>query len=104
MKLRRSLYARLVIVRGEQCAQGAAWPTERLEQAPGSAVGSLALAGTSSSPSHRLAERRRRRPQVHGSASQRAVGGGGRDVCPVPCRVEVALSEYSVASTRPVSG
>jgi hypothetical protein len=50
------------------------------EQAPGSAVGSLALAGTSPSPSrHRcraviVAERRRRRPQVHGSASQRAVG------------------------------
>jgi hypothetical protein len=73
------------------------------DQAPGSAVGTLALAGTSSSPSRR----RCRAPQAPSTGPWFGVPAGGRvvvvvrDVCPVPCRVEVALSEYSVASTRP---
>jgi hypothetical protein len=75
------------------------------EQAPGSAVSSLALAGTSRRRAVIVAECRRCRPQVHGSASQRAVGWSWWSrmsvrMPAVPCR----LSAYSVASTRPVSG
>jgi hypothetical protein len=72
------------------------------KQAPGSAVGSLAPAGTSPSPNPRRCRRRRRRPQVHGSAAQCAVGWSWWSRMSVQCRrAEVALSKYSVASTRP---
>jgi hypothetical protein len=69
------------------------------------ADGSLAPAGTSPSPNPRRCRRRRRRPQVHGSAAQCAVGWSWWSRMSVQCRrAEVALSKYSVASTRPASG
>jgi hypothetical protein len=67
------------------------------EQAPGSAVGSLALAGTSSSPSRR----RCRAQQVPSTGPRFGVPAGGRvvvvvrDVCPVP-----AVSRSPCPSTR----
>jgi hypothetical protein len=89
MKRRRSLYARPEIVRGEQCAEAplGRWQSDRA--GPGSAVGSLALAGTSSSPSRR----RCRAQQVPSTGPrfgvQRAVGWSwwsGMSVRCLPCR------------------
>jgi hypothetical protein len=85
--------------------QGAAWPTERLSRR----LVVLWVVARWQIPHRRraviVAERSRWRLQIHGSASQRAVGWPWWSGMSVRCQpVEVALSEYSVASTRPVSG
>ena len=78
------------------------------EQAPGHAVGSLALASTSRRRAVIVAECRRCRPQVHGPAYSGQSGGRGGRGGPeclsgcLPCLGR--LSAYSGASTRPVSG
>ena len=85
--------------------QGAAWPTERLSRPwqccrQSRAGRYLIVAEPSSLPSAASAVHRStvRRP------SGRSSGRGGPGCLSGACRVEVALSEYSVASTRPVSG
>jgi hypothetical protein len=107
MKRRRSLYARLEIVRGEQCAQGAAWPAQR----PSSwlvvweAVSRWQVA-------HRravmVAKRRRHRPQEHAGTrwviAQRAPAGHGGSRGAEAGRAFVSVSVSSASVRSPVSG
>ena len=107
MKRRRSLYARLEIVRGEQCAQGAAWPAQR----PSSwlvvweAVSRWQVA-------HRravmVAKRRRHRPQEHAGTrwviAQRAPAGHGGSRGAEAGRAFVSVPVSSASVRSPVSG
>src|SRR5512132_2549705 len=69
MKLRRSLYAPPVIVRGQQCAEAPLDPGGATKQLPARRYRALE-GGLTAEPAW-AAERRRRRPPEHGWASQR---------------------------------
>src|SRR5918994_3585981 len=118
MKRRRSLYARPAIIRGQQCAEAPLDPGGATKQLPARRY--LALEGGIIAEPAWAVERRRRRPQEHGWASQRAVarrgGPGGPDAgrafislstssagvrCPVPATsVHACLSTGSLSSVR----
>ena len=96
------LYARPVIVRGEQCARGATWP---LAERPSSCLVVQRQSRAGGWP-HRqavmLAKCRVCRPQQHGSPSERR--RSAQDVR-MPTVALVALSASACpASARPVSG
>jgi hypothetical protein len=116
MKLRYSLYAQPEIIRGQQCAEA---PLDRggaTKQLPARRY--LVLEGGRTAEPAWAVERRRRRPQEHGWASQRAVarrGGRGPDAgrafvtCPGPwpasgvrCPVR-ATSVHGCLSMGPMS-
>jgi hypothetical protein len=102
MKLRRSLYARPVIIRGQQCAEAPLDPGGATKQLPARRY--LALEGGLTAEPAWAAERRRRRPQEHGWASQRAVGRRGGPGGPDAGRGFVSLSTSSASVRCPVSG
>jgi hypothetical protein len=91
MKLRRSLYARPVIVRGEQCAEARLGRWSDTEQLPGRCRGSGDPRSVPS-PSRHWLRAHKRRLHGNGSASQRVIlvwcGGG----CPTTATPFVALS------------
>src|SRR5512133_742372 len=100
MKLRRSLYARPVIVRGQQCAEAPLDPGGATKQLPARRY--LALEGGLTAEPGWAAERRRRRPQEHGWASQRAVARRGGPGGPDAGRAFVTLSASSASVRCPV--
>jgi hypothetical protein len=102
MKLRRAVYARPVIVRGQQCAEAPLDPSGATEQLPARPY--LALEGGLTAKPAWAVERRRRRPQEHGWASQRAVARRGGPRGPDAGRAVVTLSASSASVRCPVSG
>jgi hypothetical protein len=102
MKRRRSLYARPAIVQGQQCAEAPLDPGGAAKQLPARRY--LALEGGLTAEPAWAAERRRRRPQEHGWASQRAVGRRGGPGGPDAGRGFVSLSTSSASVRCPVSG
>src|SRR5215207_3103077 len=100
MKRRRWLYARPEIIRGQQCAEAPLDPGGATKQLPARRY--VALEGGLTAEPAWAVERRRRRPQEHGWASQRAVarrgGPGGPDAGPA------FVTLFHVLGQRPVSG
>src|SRR5215212_5531334 len=101
MKLRRSLYARPEIIGGQQCAEAPLDPSGATKQLP--ARRCLALEGGLTAEPAWAVERRRRRPQEHGWASQRAVARRGGPGGPDAGRAFVTLSASSASVRCPVS-
>src|SRR5215207_9929264 len=101
MKLRRSIYARPEIVRGQQCAEALLDRGGATKQLPARRY--LALEGGRTAEPGWAAERRRRRPQEHGWASQRAVARRGGPGGPDAGRAFVTLSTSSASVQCPVS-
>jgi len=102
MKLRRSLYARPEIRPRTAVRRGAARPPASDKQLPARRY--LALEGGLTAEPAWAAERRRRRPQEHGWASQRAVARRGGPGGPDAGRAFVSLSTSSASVRCPVSG
>src|SRR5918992_458514 len=102
MKLHRWLYARPEIVRGQQCAEAPLDPGGATKQLPARRY--LALEGGLTAEPAWAVERRRRRPQEHGWASQRAVARRGGPGGPDAGRAFVTLSTSSASVRCPVSG
>src|SRR5512132_2323509 len=102
MKLRRSLYAPPVIVRGQQCAEAPLDPGGATKQLPAGRY--LALEGGLTAEPAWAVERRRRRPQEHGWAFQCAVARRGGPGGPDAGRAFVTLSTSSASVRCPVSG
>jgi len=90
------------IVRGQQCAEAPLDPGGATKQLPARRY--LALEGGLTAEPAWAAERRRRRPQEHGWASQRAVAGRGGPGGPDAGRAVVSLSASSASVRRPASG
>src|SRR5215217_85709 len=101
MKRRRSLYARPNHFRGQQCAEAPLDPGGATKQLPARRY--LALEGGRTAEPAWAVERRRRRPQEHGWASQRAVARRGGPGGPDTGRAFVTLSTSSASVRCPVS-
>src|SRR5215207_182115 len=97
MKLRRSIYARPEIVRGQRCAEALLDPGGATKQLPARRY--LVLEGGLTAEPAWAVERRRRRPQEHGWASQPAVARRGGQEVRMP-----AVPSSACPRPRPASG
>src|SRR5918995_3731812 len=102
MKLRRSLYSLYPSDPRTAVRRGAARPRRATKQLPARRY--LALEGVLTAEPAWAAERRRRRPQEHGWASQPAVARRGGPGGPDAGRAFVTLSTSSASVRCPVSG